>query len=626
MPGGNTHAQAAEPAAGPRFPALASAERVLAGACDAIAVALLVSEVVLLSVGVVSRYVLHAPVTWVDEFNSFTFLWLGLLGTVIASRRGKHLRLAGLTTSLGPQAAHHLALIALALEIALLVSLIGPAIEHMEDASYLTSPMLGLSVSIRAAALPVAFALIALIGVLRLARQARGATDVALAVGVVGLSALAFWGLAPAFTAMGNYNLILFFGGVLVVSMLIGMPIVFAFMLATTSYLALTTSVPLSVVVDRLESGMSSPLLLSIPLFVFLGFLIEITGLARAMIAFLAVLVGGVRGGLSYVLVGAMYLVSGISGAKTADMAAIAPALFPEMEKRGYDRGRLVSLLAASAVMAETIPPSLVLIAVGSVTSVSIAALFAGGLLPALVAALALCVVIFFQSRHDAPQIQPPSTASKWKVFLIALPALALPFLIRGAVVEGIATATEVSTIGIVYALIVGPLVYGKVDWRRLYPMLVDTAAMTGVIIVVIGAATGMSWALAQAGFSRDLTNCIVTLPGGAVSFMAVSIFVFVVFGSILEGIPALVLFAPLMFPIARLLGINEVHYAMVAIMSMGLGLYTPPFGIGYYIACAIGGVDAHQAMGKVWPYLGVLLLAILVIAAFPGITTALIP
>ncbi len=166
-------------------------------------------------------------------------------------------------------------------------------------------------------------------------------------------------------------------------AVLLGVPIGFAFGLATLAYLAIATHAPLSVVVGRMDEGMSSLILLAVPLFVFLGTLIEMTGMAQAMVGFLAALLGHVRGGLNYVLLGAMYLISGISGAKAADMAAVAPVLFPEMKRRGIDEGEMVSLLAASGAMSETIPPSIVLITIGSVTGVSIAALFTGGLLPA---------------------------------------------------------------------------------------------------------------------------------------------------------------------------------------------------------------------------------------------------
>ena len=375
--------------------------------------------------------------------------------------------------------------------------------------------------------------------------------------------------------------------------------------------MALATRAPLTVIVSRMDEGMSHLLLLSIPLFVFLGILIDMTGMARAMVAFLASLLGHVRGGLSYVLLGAMYLVSGISGAKAADMAAVAPVLFPEMKARGMKPGELVSLLAASGAMAETIPPSVVLIVIGSVASVSIAALFTGGLLPAAGAGAG--------ARRSSPSSARATTISSTrkratgreigKAFVIAIPALILPFLIRAAVVEGVATAVEVSTIGIAYTIVAGLFIYRQFDWRRVWPMLVDTASLSGAILFIVGTATAMAWALTQSGFSRELALLMAKMPGGAAGFMALSIVVFVILGSVLEGVPALVLLAPLLFPIARQLGIHEVHYSMVVILAMGIGLFAPPFGVGFFTACAIGNVDPDEAVARVWPYLGALLI-----------------
>src|SRR5438874_895984 len=364
---------------------------------------------------------------------------------------------------------------------------------------------------------------------------------------------------------------------------------------------ALPVGIGLMVLVGRMDEGMSHLILLSVPLFVFLGLLIEMTGMARAMVAFLASLLGHIRGGLHYVLVGAMYLVSGISGAKAADMAAVAPVLFPEMKARGARPGDLVALLAATGAQTETIPPSLVLITIGSVTGVSIAALFTGGLLPGVVLAVPLSVLVWWRYRgEDLRHVKRASGSEIVRALGIALPAIALPFVIRYAVVEGIATATEVSTIGIVYAFIVGFLIYGLLiyrsfDWRRLVPMLIETACLSGAILLIIGAATGMAWGLTQSGFSRTLAAAMTGLPGGSASFIAVSIVAFTILGSVLEGIPAIVLFGPLLFPIARAVGVHEVHYAMIIILAMGIGLFAPPFGVGYYAACAIGRVDPRS-------------------------------
>ena len=276
-------------------------------------------------------------------------------------------------------------------------------------------------------------------------------------------------------------------------------------------------------------------------------------GLARAMIGCLVSLIGHVRGGLQYVLLGSMYLVSGISGAKAADMAAVAPALFPEMIKRGNNEGDLTSLLSASAVMSETIPPSIVLITVGSVTGVSIAALFTGGLLPAVVGLLALSSSCSGRPGAKTCRVRRVIPGSeRGKLFLIALPALGLPIVIRTAVVRGVATATEVSTIGILYT-IAGrdPDLPAVRLAARLSDPGRDRLSLSGAILLVVGAATAMAWALTQSGFSQQLVVMMPAVPGGKIGFLLVSALAFIVLGSVLEGVPAIVLFGPLLFPIA---------------------------------------------------------------------------
>jgi tripartite ATP-independent transporter DctM subunit len=201
-----------------------------------------------------------------------------------------------------------------------------------------------------------------------------------------------------------------------------------------------------------------------------------------------------------------------------------------------------------------------------------------------------------------------------------------LPILIRVSVMEGVATATEVATIGIVYAIIAGMLFYRSFDWKRLYPALVGTASLAGAILFIIGAATSMSWALTQSNFSHALANALAHAPGGQYGFLFGSILVFIVLGSVLEGIPAMVLFGPLLFPVAKQLGIHEVHYAMVVILAMGIGLFAPPFGLGYYAACSIGQVDPNQGLKRIWHYLAALVVGLILVALVPWISTGFLP
>jgi tripartite ATP-independent transporter DctM subunit len=619
-------AEATRPAAGEvvyprRHAQVRTIEAFLGRLIEVPAALLVVAEVVTLFAGVVARYIVQQPLIWSDELASILFLWLAMLGSVVAFRRAEHMRMTAVVASATPAVRAYLDVVATCAALAFLLFIVGPSYQYAYEESFITTPALQIANSWRAAALPVGICLMVLFGVLRLARV--GDTGLVIkAVLSVTLLVAVFWLAGPWLRPLGNLNLVIFFVGVVGFCVFAGVPIAFAFGLAIFGYLALTTRTPLMVLVGRMDEGMSHLILLAVPLFIFLGLLIEMAGMARAMVAFLASLLGHVRGGLHYVLVGAMYLVSGISGSKAADMAAVAPVLFPEMKQRGARPGDLVALLASTGAQTETIPPSLVLITIGSVTGVSISALFTGGLLPGVVLAITLSALVWWRYRgEDLSHVKRATGSEILRTFVVALPALALPFVIRYAVVEGVATATEVSTIGIVYGFVVGLSIYRQFNWRRLMPMLVETACLSGAILLIIGTATGMAWGLTQSGFSRALATAMTGLPGGSASFIAVSIVAFTILGSVLEGIPAIVLFGPLLFPIARAVGVHEVHYAMIIILAMGIGLFAPPFGVGYYAACAIGRVDPAEGIRPIWGYLLALMAGLIIVAMFPWIS-----
>jgi tripartite ATP-independent transporter DctM subunit len=599
----------------------ATIESSVGSAVEIAAAGLVIAEIAILFGGVISRYVFDRPLVWSDELASTLFLWLAMLGAVIAFHRDEHMRMTACVGMLPGPARAMLDSLATGASLAFLLLIVWPAFQYASDELPITTSALQITDAWRAAALPAGIGLMIVFALLRLTRAAPARTII-LSLGLISLVVALFWLGAPLFARLGNLNLLIFFVGVVAAAVFAGVPIAFAFGLAIFGYLALATHTPLMVLVGRMDEGMSHLILLAVPLFVFLGLLIEMTGMARALVGFLADLLGHVRGGLHFVLVAGMYLVSGISGSKAADMAAVAPVLFPEMKARGAKPGDLVALLSATGAQTETVPPSLVLITIGSVTGVSIAALFTGGLLPAIVLACLLCFVIRWRYRgEDLSQVTRASKREILRSFVVALPALALPFLIRAAVVEGVATATEVSTIGIIYSVAAGLVVYRRFDWAALRPMLVSTACLSGAILLIIGTATAMAWGLTQSGFSRTLAAAMTGLPGGAASFMAASIAAFVVLGSVLEGIPAIVLFGPLLFPIAKAVGIHEVHYAMVVILAMGIGLFAPPFGVGYYAACAIGRVEPVAGMRPICGYLLALVIGTIIVAAVPWIS-----
>ncbi|HZT88050.1 MAG TPA: TRAP transporter large permease subunit [Stellaceae bacterium] len=591
-------------------------------AAEAIGAVLVVVETAILFAGVVSRYVFDSPLIWTDELATFLFLWLAMIGAVVALRRDGHMRLTTFVTWCSPRWSGWLGNVAALVVIVFVIEIIVPAYGYLQVQQSTELITLHISDGYRVVALLVGAGLIATIALLRLLETTHPGGFLA-ALAVVAGIVLGLWLAQPLLVAMGHGSLVLFFVVIVAVCVGIGVPIAFTFGIATLSYLALTTDMPATIVINRMDDGISNLLLLSVPMFVFLGLLMEMTGIARVMVNFLAALVGHVRGGLSYVLLGAMYLVSGISGSKAADMAAVAPILFPEMQRRGSHPGELASLLATSSAMSETIPPSLVLITIGSVTpGLSIAALFTGGLMPAFVAAVGLVGVAWWRSRAgDRGAGRRAPLSQMGRTFLIALPGLTLPFVIRFFVIKGIATATEVSTVGVVYTALLGLLVYRQFDWRRVYPILVETVSLTGAVMMIIGTATAMAWALTQSGFSLWLVSVMAAVPGGSWGFLAITIVAFIILGSVLEGLPAIVLFGPLLFPVAKAMGVHEVHYAMVVILAMGIGLFAPPFGIGFFSACAIGRVNPDDALWRIWPYIFALIVCLFIVAAIPWLS-----
>jgi tripartite ATP-independent transporter DctM subunit len=502
------------------------------------------------------------------------------------------------------------------------VLLLKPAYEYAQDEWFIRTPALDLPNTVRVGSIALGLVLMLVMVAVQALRQSRvpdliASAGLVLVVGIVAGQMGDFWG------QLGLLNIPLFLIGLVGLCLVLGVPIAFCFALGASCYLALSTQVPLTVVIGRMDEGMSSVVLVSVPIFVLLGCVLDATGMGKAIVDFLASLIGHIKAGMSYVLLGSLFIVSGISGSKVSDMATVAPALFPEMKRRGNKPSEMVALLATGAAMADTVPPSIVLIVLGAVAGVSIAGLFQSGFVVAMVLLLALIVLARWKARHENAQgARRASMREVSRYVWVAAPALVLPFLIRSAVAEGVATATEVSTVAVVYALIVGHFIYGGIGLKKFYGMLVETAALSGAVLLVLGAASAMAWSITQSGVVQHLSAFMTSLPGGWIGFMGVTVVIFLILGCLLEGLPAVLLLAPIMFPIARKLGIHDIHYAMVIVCAMNVGLMMPPIGVGFYIACRIGGAKPDEVIGAIWPYLVALLVGVMVIAAVPWIST----
>ena len=589
---------------------------------EAVSAALMVGIVVLLLAAVLSRYVFANSIVWIDEVVSTSFIWLTMIGAGLAMHRNEHLRLSLVVDKLPTRVQPYVHAFALTVVVAFLVGLLPSAVEYAQEEWFIKSPALDLPNTYRVASIPFGLGVMLLIVLAYAARTVpvRALLSAAVAVGAVAAVCHAYSATLPN---LGSWNMLIFLVGVVAVCLMAGVPIAFCFGLGALSYLAFTTQVPLLIVVGRMDEGMSSLILVSVPIFVLLGCVLDATGMGKAIVDFLASLIGHVKAGMSYVLLGSLFIVSGISGSKVSDMATVAPALFPEMKRRGNKPKEMVALLATGAAMADTVPPSIVLIVLGSVAGGSIAGLFQSGFVVAMVLLLSLLVLARWKARHEQVEgVKRPPISVIGRFLLVAAPALVLPFLIRSAVGGGVATATEVSTIAVLYALVIGQVMYGGIGLRKFYDMLVETAALSGAILLILGAASAMAWTITQSGVVQQLSSFLTTLPGGPIAFLAVTIVVFLVLGCLLEGLPAVLLLAPIMFPIAKKLGIHDIHYAMVVVCAMNVGLMMPPIGVGFYVACRIGDAKPDEVMGAIWPYLVALLLGVVVVAAVPAIST----
>jgi len=589
---------------------------------EVVCAALMLSIVVMLFGGVMARYVFSRPLGWIDEAVSLAFIWVAMLGAVLAMHRNEHLRLSMFVDRMPEKLrgiVHAFALVAIS---AFLLGLIGPSIEHIESEWIVNSPALEIPSGVRVSA--IAAGMILMLAVIA-AYALKTVSKINLLIASVGVGAFVAvcHALTPNLSQLGLLNILIFLCGLVVLCLVSGVPIAFCFGIGVMAYLAFTGKVPLVVIVGRIDEGMGNIVLVSVPIFVLLGCILDATGMGKAIVDLLAAMIGHVKAGMSYVLLGSLFIVSGISGSKVSDMATVAPALFPEMRRRGNKQSEMVALLATGAAMADTVPPSIVLIVLGSVAGVSIAGLFESGFFVAMVLLLALLVLARWKARNEETgNIQRPSLKAIGHLSLVAAPALVLPFLIRSAVGGGVATATEVSTIAVLYAMLIGQVLYGGIGWKRAYAMLVETAALSGAILLILGTASAMAWAITQSGIVQQLSAFLTTLPGGWIAFMAVTVVVFLILGCLLEGLPAVLLLAPIMFPIAKKLGINEIHYSMVIVCAMNVGLMMPPIGVGFYIACRIGDAKPDDVIIAIWPYIAALLVGVVVIAAVPTLST----
>ena len=407
--------------------------------------------------------------------------------------------------------------------------------------------------------------------------------------------------------------------------LVVGAPVAVAVGAAGFVGAVLASPAPLAVTVQQMLHQVDSFVLLAFPLFVLAGALMETGGIARRLVDLAVALVGWVRGGLGMAVVTAEYIFSGISGSTVADVSAVASTTIPSMVRAGYSRELAVAIVSAASAMGILVPPCILMIVIGSIAGLSVAALFTAGFIPAVILAIALMIYIYrLAGRGGIEAAARPSLAMVGRAFVRALIPLGMPAIIFGGILGGIMTPTEASVVAVLYAAVVGLFIYREISWPQLPEILIQSAAVTGAVGLLLATAGVISWFLTVQQLPAMLIGLMTIVPGSSLIFLVITAVVFIFFGAVVEGLPAVVILLPSLLPVATQLAIDPIHYAIVIVAAVGIGLFLPPVGVGLFIACGIAGVTVDRATRVILPFIAVLCLGLMVIILAPWFTLVL--
>jgi tripartite ATP-independent transporter DctM subunit len=399
-------------------------------------------------------------------------------------------------------------------------------------------------------------------------------------------------------------------------------PVAFAVGVSAALGLYLSDTAPLLVIPQHIFSGADSFVLLAIPLFILAGGLMETGGISARLVHLARVLIGHLRGGLGMAVVVAEAFFSGISGSTVADVSAIGALMIPSLVRVGFRPDRAVAIVSAASAMGILIPPCLIMVVIAQIVGISVGALFLAGFVPAAVLALGIMLLIYVQARRDGLGGEKRAGLRELGAALRgAIIPLLMPVIIFGAILGGIADPTEAAVLAVFYAFIVGVFVYKEIAWADLPKVIVDSAVTSGVVIFMVGTASSFSWILASEQVPAELARVMLSLSHAPWVFFVISTMVFIVLGAILEGLPAIIICLPIFVPIATRLGIDPLHYSIIVVAAIGLGLFLPPVGLGLYVASSFANIRVDQTFRAMMPYVAILLLGILVLIAVPSLT-----
>ena len=412
---------------------------------------------------------------------------------------------------------------------------------------------------------------------------------------------------------------------VFVVLLLLGMPVAFSMAVATIAgFIAL--GIPLETVAQKMMSGIEPFPFVAIPLFVLAGALMETSGISRRLVALASAIVGHIRGGLGIVVVASEVLFSGISGSSVADASAIGSILIPSLVKAGYPPERAAAIVAAASGMGMLIPPCLVMVILGAMSGLSISALFVAGFLPGILMAITLAIVIHIQARRG---ILPGARGRfSWPALRHALREailpLGMPVVLFGGILGGVTTATEAAVLAVIYALVLDLVIYREITRKDLGRMLVQTGITTAAVSLLAGVATGMSWTFATTGVPQMIAGTLQQITTSPFLLLALVTITLIIFASLLDGLPALIIFYPILSVTVAKYGIDPLHFGLLAVAALGIGLVVPPVGLLLVVVAQIGRVSLSAVTLPMLPYIAILVVTLLLIAYVPWIVLVL--
>jgi C4-dicarboxylate transporter, DctM subunit len=402
------------------------------------------------------------------------------------------------------------------------------------------------------------------------------------------------------------------------------MPIVFALGAAAVTGLVFG-GFSLEMLASSLVGASQNWILLAIPSFIFAGTIMERCGMSYALVDLARALVGWLRGGLGMSVIVVSYFFSDICGSKMAEVSALGSTLMPPLKAAGYRSADGASLIAAGTAMGMLIPPAIFLIVIGEVTNVSVVALFLAGFVPAAVIGVCLCLLVALQAYLLG---WPKDTRPSWRFLLHALREaavpLVIPLVILGGFYFGAFTATEAGAIVALYALIAARLYYRNLSWLQILHIAYDSAVLTAVVVFLLAVATTFQYLMGVTGVPLLLGELLKPLESAHWLFLLGVALITMVFGMVLEGLPAAVVLIPVVFPIAMRLGINPIHFDIVQTAAVGIGLFLPPTGVGLLMTLRFADISVGAHAVTYWPYVLTLLFGLMLIICLPELSLAI--